>query len=105
VPTGGFILRGKKTDRKLIAEVAELLKLHRPADVVAMMGGRLPRRTVYRLIAELKTEDERRKLEEAEQFRQSMQRRAMSRLEIWQSRKRYKKVSDLPPNLWRVKSF
>jgi hypothetical protein len=61
-------MRGKKTDRKVIAEIAELLKLHRPADVVAVMAGRLPRRTVYRLIAELKAEDEKRKLEEAERF-------------------------------------
>ena len=98
-------MRGKKTDGELIAEIAELLKLHRPADVVAMTAGSLPRRTVYRIIAKLRAEDERRKLEEAEHFRQSMERQAVSRLEIWQSRKRYKKVSDFPPNLWRVRSF
>jgi hypothetical protein len=97
-------LRGKKTDRKVIAEIAELLKLHRPADIVAVMAGRLPRRTVYRIIAKLKAEDEKRKFEEAEQFRESMQRQIASRLENWQSRKRYKKVSDFPPNLRRVRS-
>jgi hypothetical protein len=97
-------MRGKKTDGKLIAEIAELLKLHRPADIIKIMAERLPRRTVYRIIADLKTEDERRKLEEAEQFRQSMQRRAMSQLEYLESRKRYKKVSDFPPNLRRVRS-
>ncbi len=97
-------MRGKKTDRELIAEIAELLKLHRPADIVTIMAGRLPRRTVYRIIGKLKEEDEKRKLEEAEQFRESMHRRTMSRLEIWQSRKRYRKTSDFPPNLRRVRS-
>jgi transcription initiation factor TFIID subunit TAF12 len=98
-------VRGKKTDAKLIDEIAKLLKLHRPADVVSMMAGRLPRRTVYRIIAKLKAEDQRRKFEEAQQFRQSMERRTMSHLEFLQSRKRYKKVSDFPPNLRRVRSF
>ncbi len=98
-------MRGKRTDRKLIAEIAELLMLHRPADIVTIMAGRLPRRTVYRIIGKLKAEDEKRKLEEAEQFRESMHRRTMSRLEIFKSRKRYRKVSDFPPNLWRVRSY
>jgi hypothetical protein len=97
-------MRGKKTDRELIAEIAELLKLHRPADIVMFMAGRLPRRTVYRIIAKLKAEDEKRKLEEAEQFRESMHQWTTSRLKIWQSRRRYKS-SDFPPNLWRVRSF
>jgi transcription initiation factor TFIID subunit TAF12 len=97
-------MRGKKTDRELIAEIAELLKLHRPADIVMFMAGRLPRRTVYRIISKLKAEDDKRKLEEAEQFRQSMQQRTKSHLEYLESRKRYKS-SDLPPNLWRVRSY
>ncbi len=96
-------MRGKKTDGKLIAEIAELLKLHRPADIVGVMAGRLPRRTVYRIISNLKIEDEKRKIEEAEEFRQAMKHWTASRLEIWLSRKRYKS-SDLPPNLWRVRS-
>jgi hypothetical protein len=33
-------MRGKKTDGKVIAEIAELLKLHRPADIVTIMAGR-----------------------------------------------------------------
>ena len=98
-------MRGRKTDRELIAEIAELLKLHRPADIVGVMAGRLPRRTVYRIIGKLKAEDEKRKLEEAEQFRESMQQRAVSLLEYLESRKRFKKVADLPANLWRVRSF
>jgi hypothetical protein len=98
-------MRGKKTDRELIAEIAELLKLHRPAEIVTIMAGRLPRRTVYRIIGKLKAEDEKRKFKEAEQFRESMYQRTMSRLENYQSRKRFKKVGDLPPNLWRVRSF
>ena len=98
-------MRGQKTDRKVIAEIADLLKLHRPADIVTIMAGLLPRRTVYRIIGKLKAEDEKRKMEAAEQFRQSMQRRTKSHLEFLESRKRYKKVSDFPPNLWRVRSF
>jgi hypothetical protein len=105
VPTGGFILRGKRTDGQMIDEIAELLKLHRPAEIVTMMAGRMPRRTVYRIISNLKMEDEKRKLEEAEQFRESMHHWTTSRLKIWRSRKRYKKTSDFPPNLWRVRSF
>jgi transcription initiation factor TFIID subunit TAF12 len=97
-------MRGKKTDRELIAEIAELLKLHRPADIVTIMAGRLPRRTVYRIIAKLKAKDEKRKLKEEEQFRESMYQQTTSRLKIWQSRKRYKS-SDFPPNLRRVRSF
>ena len=96
-------MRGKKTDGKLIAEIAELLKLHRPAEIVTIMAG-LPRRTLYRIIAKLKAEDEKRKFEEAEQFRESMHQWTASRLKIWRSRKRYKS-SDLPPNLWRVRSY
>ncbi len=98
-------MRGKRTNGKLIAEIADLLKLHRPADIVAIMAGRLPRRTVYRIIGKLKEADKKRKLEEAEQFRESMQRQIASRLETLESRKRFKKVADLPPNLWRVRSF
>ena len=96
-------MRGKKTDGKMIAEIAELLKLHRPAEIVAVMAGRLPRRTVYRIIGRLKAEDEKRRVEEARQFRESMQRRTTTHLEFLASRKRYKS-SDLPPNLWRVRS-
>ena len=99
MPTGVFILRGKKTDGKMIAEIAELLKLYRSADIVTIMAGRLPRRTVNRIIGKLKEEDEKRKLEEAERFRESMHQRATSLLENWQSRKRYKKVSDFPQKL------
>ncbi len=98
-------MRGKKTDRKVIAEIAELLKLHRPAAIVTIMVGRLPRRSVYRIIAKLKAEDEKRKIEERERFRESMHYWATSRLKNYQSRKRFKKVGDLPPNLWRVRSF
>ena len=97
-------MRGKKTDGKLIAEIAELLKIHRPADVVAVMAG-LPRRTLYRIIAKLKAEDEKRKIEEREQFRESMHQWTTNRLKNYQSRKRFKKVGDLPPNLWRVRSY
>jgi len=97
-------MRGKKTDGELIVEIAELLKLHRPADIVAVMAGRLPRRTLYRIIAKLKAEDEKRKIEERERFRESMHQWATSRLKNWQSRKRYKKSSDLPSNLRRVRS-
>jgi hypothetical protein len=104
VLTGGFILRGRRTDGKLNGEIAELLKIHRPADVVAVMAG-LPRRTLYRIIAKLKAEDEKRKIEKREQFRESMYQQTTSRLKNYQSRKRFKKVGDLPPNLWRVRSF
>ncbi len=96
-------MRGKKTDGKLITEIAELLKLHRPADIVTIMAGILPRRTLYRIIAKLKAEDEKRKIEERERFRESMHYWATSRLKNWQSHKRYK-TSDFPPNLWRVRS-
>ncbi len=98
-------MRGKRTDGELIAEIAELLKLHRPADIVTIMAGRrLPRRTAYRIIGKLRAEDEKLRLEEAEQFRESMLQWTASRLENWQSRKRYKS-SDFPPHLWRVRSF
>ena len=97
-------MRGKKTDRKVIDEIAELLTLHRPADIVTIMAGRLPRRTLYRIIGKLKEEDEKRKLEERERFRESMYQQATSRLKVWQSKKRYKKSSDLPPNLRLVRS-
>ena len=97
-------MRGKKTDKILVDEIAKLLPLHRPADIVAVMAGRLPRRTAYRIIGKLKEEDGMRRLEEAEQFRQSVERRAMSHLEYLESRKRYKKTSDFPPNLRRVRS-
>jgi len=98
-------MRGKKTDKDLIDEIAELMMRHRPAEVVRIMAGRLPRRTVYRIISNLRMEDERRRVEQAERFHESLRQRTMSRLEIWQSRKRFKRVKDLPSNPWRVRSY
>ena len=107
VPTGGFLhMRGRKTDKILISEIAELLKQrHRPAEIVRIMAERLPRRTVYRIIANLKMEAERRRLEREERLQEEMVLRTLSRYEILQSRKRYRKVSGFPHNLWRIRSF
>ena len=97
-------MKGKRTDSKLIDEIDILRTDHSPSEIIKKIAGRTSRRTVYRVLSKLKAEDEKRKLKEAEQFRESMYQQTTSRLKNWQSRKRYKS-SDFPPNLWRVRSF
>jgi hypothetical protein len=97
-------MKGKRTAQALIDEIDLLRTDHSPSEIIEQMVGRMSRRTVYRIIAKLKAEDEKRKLKEEEQFRESMYQQTTSRLKNWQSRKRYKS-SDFPPNLWRVRSF
>jgi DNA polymerase III gamma/tau subunit len=97
-------MKGRRTDLKLIDEIDILRTNHSPSQIIKKMVGRVSKRSVYRILSKLKAEDEKQKMEEAEQFRESMHHWTTSRLENWQSRKRYKS-SDFPPNLWRVRSF
>ncbi len=97
-------MKGKRTDRKLIDEIDILRTDHSPSQIIKKMTGRMSKRTVYRLLSKLKAEDEERKREEAERRREKAEREVVEYIEFLQSRKRYKKVSDFPPNLRRVRS-
>ena len=104
-------MRGKRTDSKLIDVIAILRATHSPSEIIEKMASRMSKRTVYRILAklrardeELRAEEEERKREEAERRREKAERDLIEYIEFLQSRKRYKKSSDLPPNLRRVRS-
>jgi hypothetical protein len=55
-------MKGKRTAQALIDEIDLLRTDHSPSEIIEQMVGRMSRRTVYRIIAKLKAEDEKRKL-------------------------------------------
>jgi hypothetical protein len=98
-------MRGKRIDGALIDELDQLRSRYKPAEIVAMFRGRLPRRTVYRWLRRLRLEDEARARLEPERLWKALEIRTTSQLEYLKSRKRYQQVSDFPPNLRRVRSY
>jgi hypothetical protein len=95
-----------RTDPKLVEEVRQLRRMHRPAEIVKIMDGRLHRRTVYRILERLKREDEERWREDAEKVRRALEREEQRRLErIRRMRvRKYTEVSQFPANLRRVRA-
>ena len=92
-------MQGKRTDPQLVEEIRELRRMHRPAEIVRMMDGRLNRRTVYRILERLRREDEERRREDAERVRQALEREEFERLGRARMRgaKRFTSVAQLPP--------
>jgi hypothetical protein len=99
-------LKGKKTDPQLVDEIRNLLRAHRPAEIVRMMDGQLNRRNVYRILERLRREDQERWREDAEKVR-----RALERAEAEQIRRarmrgavRFTSVAQFPTNLRKVQT-
>ena len=72
-------MRGKRTDPQLVEMIRKLRRVHRPAEIVKIMEGRLHRRTVYRWLKILEREDEERRRELAEQTRRALEREEAER--------------------------
>ena len=66
-------MRGKRTDPKLVDEIRNLRRMHRPAEIVKIMDGILHRRTVYRWLKRLEGEDQERARQLAEQTRRALE--------------------------------
>jgi len=98
-------MKGKRTDSKLIEEIDILRTDHSPSQIIKKMAGRMSKRTVYRILSKLKAAEKERNRQEAERRSEKAEREMVEYLEFLQSRKWYKKTSDLPPHLWRVRSY
>ena len=100
-------MKGKRTDSKLIQQIDALRKEIRTSEIVRKVEGRLSARSVYRIVDRLKKEDARREKEKAERLRQIEEReliRELERMEALKKRK-FKSVSQIPPNVRRFRSF
>ena len=92
-------MRGKRTDPKLVDKIRQLRRVHRPAEIVRMMGGRLHRRTVYRWLKRLEGEDQERARQLAEQTRRALEREEQRRRERARMRgaRPFRTVAQFPP--------
>ena len=92
-------MKGKKTDPRLVEVIRQLRRMHRPAEIVKMMEGRLHRRTVYRILERLRREDEERNRELAEQTRRALERAEAERLRRAKMRgaRPFRTVAQWPP--------
>jgi hypothetical protein len=79
-------MRGRKTPEHLIDEIRRLRKAYPAAEVVRRMAGKLPRRTVYRILGRLRREDEERLKETVEKGRRAYE------LEEQQRRERVRRM-------------
>ena len=82
-------MRGRKTPEYLIDEVRRLRKAYPAAEVVRRMAGKLPRRTVYRILARLRRENEERVKEAVEKGRRMYELEEQRRRERVRSRGGY----------------
>lgn len=92
-------MKGKRTDPKLVEEIRQLRRVHRPAEVVRMMDGRVNRRTVYRTLERLRREDEERRRENAEKTRRLLERAEAERIRRARMRgaRPFRTVAQFPP--------
>ena len=100
-------MKGKRTDPRLVEEICELRRVHRPVLIVRMMHGRLHRRTVYRILERLRREDEERARESAEEVRRALdleEKRRRERVRRMGVRK-YNSVAQFPANLRKVRAW
>ena len=100
-------MKGKKTDPNLIQQIDDLRKEIRTSEIVKKVKGRLSARSVYRIVDRLKKEDARREKEKAARLRQIEEReffRELERMEALKKRK-FKSVSQIPPNVRRFRSY
>ena len=100
-------MKGKKTDPRLVEEIRQLRPVHRPAEIVRMMDGRVGRRTVYRWLRRLEREDKQRAIESAEEVRRALEleeQRRSERVRRMRVRK-YNSVAQFPANLRKVRAW
>jgi hypothetical protein len=92
-------MKGKRTDPRLVDEIRQLCRVHRPAEIVRMLDGRLNRRTVYRVLERLRREDEEQRREDAEKVRRALEREEAERIRRARMRgaERFTSVAQLPP--------
>jgi hypothetical protein len=92
-------LKGQKTDPRLVEEIRKLRRVHRPAEIVKIMDGRVNRRTVYRILERLRREDEERRREDAERVRLELKRLEAERIRRARMRgaRPFKSVAQIPP--------
>jgi hypothetical protein len=83
----------------LVEEIRGLRRMHRPAEIVKMMEGRLHRRTVYRILKRLRREDEERRRENAERVRRALEREEAERIRRAKLRgaRPFRTVAQIPP--------
>ena len=99
-------MKGKRTDSRLVEEIRRLRPVHRPAEIVKIMDGRVGRRTVYRTLERLRREDEERVKEAIEKGRrmyeleEQQQRERVRRMGV----RKYTSVSQFPANLRKVRA-
>ena len=99
-------MRGKRTDPQLVDEIRQLRRMHRPAEIVRMMDGRLHRRTVYRWLKILEREDEEQRREDAERVRRALEREEAERRERVRrmGARKYTNVAQFPARLRKVRA-
>jgi hypothetical protein len=99
-------LKGKRTDSKLVEEIRQLRRVHRPAEIVRIMDGRVGRRTVYRILERLKRKDEEQRREDAERVRRALEREEQQRRERVRRMgvRKYTNVSQFPARLRKVRA-
>jgi hypothetical protein len=92
-------MKGKETDPKLVEVIRQLRRVHRPAEIVKMMDGRVNRRTVYRILERLTREDEERRREDAERVRRALEREEAERIRRVRMRgaRPFRTVAQFPP--------
>jgi hypothetical protein len=73
--------------------------MHRPAEIVKIMDGRLHRRTVYRILERLREEDAERRREDAERVRLALEREEAERIRRARMRgaRPFRTVAQFPP--------
>ena len=98
-------MKGKRTDPQFVHEIRKLRRVHRPAEIVKIMDGRLHRRTVYRWLKRLAREDEERAKQLAEEVQlayeleEQRRRERVRRMGV----RKYTNVSQFPARLRRVR--
>jgi hypothetical protein len=99
-------MRGRKTPEHLIDEIRRLRKAYPAAEVVRIMTGKLPRRTVYRILERLRREDEERVKEAVEKGRRMYELEEQRRRERVRRMgvRKYTNVSQFPANLRKVRA-
>ena len=92
-------LERQKTDPRLVDEIRQLRRVHRPVEIVRMMDGRLNRRTLYRILERLRGEEEELRRELAEQTRRAIERDEAERRRRAKMRgaRRFTNVAQIPP--------
>lgn len=99
-------MRGRKTPEHLIDEIRRLRQAYPAAEVVRRMTGKLPRRTVYRILERLRREDEERVKKAVEKGRRMYELEEQRRRERVRRMgvKKYTNVSQFPANLRKVRA-